>query len=294
MRELRYFSTFSGIGGFELAIERAAKLAFLAPTCVGYSEINPYSISVYERHFKEHKNYGDITKINTDTLPDFDLLVGGFPCQSHSILGKRAGLNDERGEVFFDLVRVLKAKRPKYFVFENVKGLLSSNNGEAFRTILTSLDELGYYVEWRVLNGTHFGTPQERERIAIVGVLGGTPRTKILSFAGKQATRTHLDETKFVSYCRSRDKVMLKNVANTLTASYTGLGSYNEPGVIDGGEARRLLPIECERLQGFPDNWTAWLGSGKRNSDSQRYKQCGNAICVPMFVAVFESLFRLI
>jgi len=161
-QQLRYFSTFSGIGGFEIGIHNAYSSKSLPtiienrqgrngstnkrgddvlsghqpPLCVGYSEIDKYAISVYERQFNGTPNFGDITKINADELPDFDCLVGGFPCQAFSIAGKRGGFEDTRGTLFFDLARILRAKQPRLFVFENVKGLLSSRTNVTFDAII--------------------------------------------------------------------------------------------------------------------------------------------------------------
>ena len=187
---------FSGIGGFEYGIQRAILrnrgsrpkhrgstqgLQSSRPmptikkspfTCIGYSEIDKYAIKVYERHFGGHKNYGDATKINPKELPDFDLLVGGFPCQAFSIAGKRKGFDDTRGTLFFDIARILAEKRPRHLVLENVKGLLSHDGGKTFQTILGVLSDLGYGVEWQILNSKDFGVPQNRERIIIVGHLG--------------------------------------------------------------------------------------------------------------------------
>jgi len=162
---MKYFSMFSGVGGFELGIGDMGE-------CVGYSEIDKYAILTYESHY-EHTNYGDATAINTTGLPDFDLLVGGFPCQAFSIAGKRAGFNDTRGTLFFEVARVLKDKRPRHFILENVKGLLSHDEGKTFRTILGVLADLGYRVEWQVLNAKYHGVPQNRERVFIIGHLGG-------------------------------------------------------------------------------------------------------------------------
>lgn len=172
---MKYFSTFSGIGGMELGIGQGHE-------CVGFSEIDKYAIQIYQHQFPNHKNYGDITKIDADALPDFDLLVGGFPCQAFSIAGKRQGFDDTRGTLFFDLARILKAKRPRLFLFENVKGLLSHDDGRTFRTIIAALTELGYDLQWQVLNSKNHGVPQNRERIFIVGHLGGTPRPEVFPF----------------------------------------------------------------------------------------------------------------
>jgi len=125
-------------------------------------------------------------------LPDFDLLIGGFPCQAFSIAGKRGGFTDTRGTLFFDLARILKTKKPPRFIFENVKGLLSHDHGSTFKTIVTTLDELGYDIQWQVLNSKNFGVPQNRERVYIVGHLRGTPRPEVFPITG--SNRIHLKE----------------------------------------------------------------------------------------------------
>lgn len=201
---------FSGIGGFEKAIERVFDNEHAhiskkskqvecrqgrewstdkqgvqfhsgngtAPLCVGYSEIDKYAIQIYEKHFN-HKNYGDCTKIIASELPDFDLLVGGFPCQAFSVAGKRRGFEDTRGTLFFEVARILKEKQPRYLLLENVKGLLSHDGGRTFQTILGILSDIGYSVEWQVLNSKDFGVPQNRERVFIIGYFGGFPRRKV-------------------------------------------------------------------------------------------------------------------
>jgi DNA (cytosine-5)-methyltransferase 1 len=171
---LRIFSAFSGIGGFELGIKQACKAKGLPePVIVGYSEIDKFAISVYEHNFKGVTNYGDIRKIKETELPDFDCFTAGFPCQSFSQAGQRKGFKDDRGTLFFDIVRILEAKQPKLLVLENVKGLLSHDGGRTFKTIISSLAELGYDLTWQVLDSQDFGVPQHRERIIIVGCLGG-------------------------------------------------------------------------------------------------------------------------
>ena len=122
---IKYFSMFSGIGGFEVGLQNS-KHKF---ECVGFSEVDKYAISIYSRHFPEHQNYGDATRINTNELEDFQFLVGGFPCQAFSIAGKRKGFEDARGTLFFEIARVLRDKKPTYFLLENVKGLLSHEGG---------------------------------------------------------------------------------------------------------------------------------------------------------------------
>ena len=168
---------FSGIGGFEYGLQQS-KYDF---ENVGFSEIDKYAVSIYERHYPNHINYGDATKIKTEELPDFDFLVGGFPCQAFSVAGKRGGFNDTRGTLFFEIARILKDKKPPYFLLENVRGLLSHDKGRTFKTILGILSDLGYIVQWTLLNSADFQVPQRRERVFIEGYLGGGSTGEVLS-----------------------------------------------------------------------------------------------------------------
>ena len=158
---MKYFSMYSGIGGFELGMPKNFE-------CIGYSEIEPNAIKIYEKHFK-HKNYGNADEINEKELPDFDLLVGGFPCQSFSIAGKREGFNDRRGTQFFNIERILKEKRPKYFLLENVKGLLSHNKGRTFKIILSAFEKLDYDTESLVIDSADYQRAP-RQRIYMFGM----------------------------------------------------------------------------------------------------------------------------
>lgn len=208
---MKYLSLFTGIGGFEIGIQKAYEnlsktkgqeqggaqgdspdaerklLAAEQPYCIGYSEIDKYAVQIYQKHFPKHTNYGDITKINAEELPDFDFLCGGFPCQAFSIAGNRRGFEDTRGTLFFDIARILAVKRPRNFLLENVKGLLSHDEGRTFATIIATLDELGYDVQWQVLNSKNHGVPQNRERVFIVGNLRGEPRPKVFPFRENDA-----------------------------------------------------------------------------------------------------------
>lgn len=299
----RYFSMFSGIGGFELGIEKAywvlrqsngltigdkpvsngcckhewqtsSRDGSENATCVGFSEIDKYAIKIYESHFKEHTNYGDATRIVPESLPDFDLLVGGFPCQAFSIAGKRLGFDDTRGTLFFDIARILKVKRPRMFLLENVKGLLSHDNGRTFKTIITTLAELGYGVEWQVLNSKNFGVPQNRERVFIVGHLG--------DFGGREVFPIG-------EGCGNANEAFRECVTAIDANYFKGAGVRgNKCRAIahQMNRIRRLTPTECERLQGYPDGWTTGV------SDSQRYKTLGNSVTVNVIEAIMLNIFN--
>ena len=291
MKEFSFFSTFSGIGGFELGIEQAAKKHKINAKCIGFSEVDPYAISVYKKNFQGVKNYGDITKINTKEIPDFDCLVGGSPCQDISVIGKRAGIKGDKSILFFEYLRILEEKKPKFFVWENVKGILSSNNGKDFETVLSSFEKLGYSMQWSILDSRFFGSPQHRERIIIIGFLGEERPSKILPIYGNKL-KTALNDKCIIALGKRRTKASTHNYINTITASYHGPYGDGAPGVVANRKIRKLTPIECERCQLFPDNWTKYGEDGKPISDSQRYKMCGNAVCVGIIKEVFNELFN--
>jgi DNA (cytosine-5)-methyltransferase 1 len=335
---MKYLSLFSGIGGFELGItqayeniqelctknerqsertssgdserqsEQLHQLGDERLSCIGFSEIDKYATQIYQKHFPNHKNYGDITKINEKTLPDFDLLVGGFPCQSFSIAGKRGGFEDTRGTMFFEIARIVKQKRPRLLLLENVKGLLSHNEGQTFLTIVSTLDELGYDVQWQVLNSKNHGVPQNRERVFIIGHLRGTSRPQVFPFGeGGEvyereqqregcantitATYGHGVDTygqrTFVADYRYDEGIRPRKefVSPTLTSTGCKENSLSgKPLLSKDSKIRRLTPTECARLQGFPDNWHEGL------SDTQAYKCYGNAVTVNVIKDIMEKL----
>lgn len=171
LSELRVVSLFSGIGGFEEGL----RLANIPHRVVFASEIDKFAQQSYGANFDSSVLIGDITKVNEKDIPDHDLLVGGFPCQAFSIAGQRKGFEDTRGTLFFDVLRILKEKKPKYFLLENVKNLISHDKGTTFEVILSSLKDLGYVIDFTILNSKDFGVPQSRERTFICGILGGKP-----------------------------------------------------------------------------------------------------------------------
>lgn len=179
---MKFLELCAGIGGFRQALEN------LGCECVGYSEIDKHAIKLYSAWYNDECNFGDITKIEAEKLPDFELLVGGFPCQAFSVAGKRGGFNDTRGTIFFDFARIMKAKKPKFAIFENVKGLLNHDGGKTYETMLRTLNELGYNAQWGILNTRFHGLPQNRERVYIVANLRERSSTKILFERGDGIT----------------------------------------------------------------------------------------------------------
>ena len=184
---MKYLSMFSGIGGFELGIMNSKYGSRFE--CVGYMEIDKYAESIYRKNFPDHVGYGDATRIKPEELPDFDFLVGGFPCQAFSIAGRQRGFDDTRGTLFFEIARILKEKKPRYILLENVRGLLSHDKGRTFQVILGVLSDLGYEVQWEVLNTKNHGIPQNRERVFIKGYLGGRCGREVLRF-GESSEKT--------------------------------------------------------------------------------------------------------
>ena len=261
-------------------------------TCVWANDNDKYACQIYRRHWNDGTLHeGNLRTVDADSIPNHDLLCAGFPCQDFSVAGKRAGLEGARGTLFFEICRVLRAKRPSYVFLENVKGLLSADNGRAFGIVLTSLDELGYDCQWQVLNSKDFGVPQNRERVFIIGHLRGQPRPKVFPI-GEDGSQNNSPEPEWFSYAidsnygkgcytpgKSNARTMINFGALQGGAHSGGLhsqmtGLQNEIGI------RRLTPLECERLQGFPDGWTEGI------SDTQRYKCLGNAVTVNVIEAI--------
>ncbi len=222
-------------------------------------------------------------------------------CQAFSIAGKRKGFDDTRGTLFFDIARILSEKRPKHLVLENVKGLLSHDSGKTFQTILGVLSDLGYRVEWQVLNSKDFGVPQNRERIYFVGHLRGECSGQVLPITkGTGKTGADIKILAHKENYRRGNQVYDRN-GGTETLSTCGGGGQHP--CVDGARIRRLTPKECERLQGFPDDWTKYGFDGIEKdgtwykpllepiSDTQRYKMCGNAVTVNVVQAVMEGLY---
>ena len=295
---LKFFDLFSGIGGFRLGLERVGF------QCVGSCEIDKYARQVYNNHWDE-EIYPDARLLDISTLPDFDILTAGFPCQAFSIAGKRLGFNDTRGTIFFEIARITKEKRPKILFLENVGGLLNHEKGKTLLNINT-LYEMGYDIEWQCINGKYF-LPQRRERVFIIGHLREKPTSKIFPIG----EATELAEVKNdgdkkpsincidANYWKGIDKhgqrtaILLtpnnfqhkagdgiitrkKHMSMIHPALQANPGGSQKTYLVENLKIRMLTPLECERLQGFPDGWTEGI------SDTQRYKCLGNAVMVSM------------
>lgn len=282
--------------------------------CVWYNDFDKYSVQTYNKNFGTNYKAEDIKTIKSDEIPNHDLICAGFPCQSFSIAGKRRGFEDTRGTLFFEIVRIAKHHRTPYLFLENVKGLLSHDEGKTFRIILETLDELGYDVQWQVLNSKHFGVPQNRERVFIIGHLRTEPRPEVfpigegkrksIKVRGENGKEAHaIDQNYWKGADGKRTMIRTGNInvairkdgisPNLATRKHSEtdpstmapliipvltpdrkdkrqhgrrfkedgeesftLTGQDKHGVSDGRNIRRLTPKECERLQGFPDNWT--------------------------------------
>lgn len=313
---MKFIDLFGGIGGFSLGMERSGH------ECAGYYEWDKYCVQIYNRNFRTDYKPTDITKLDAGEIPDFGCLCAGFPCQPFSIAGKRQGFQDIRGTLFAEIVRITEAKRPGLLFLENVKGLLNHDNGETFATILHSLSELGYALEWEVLNSKNFGVPQNRERVFIIGHLGeGCPEavfpvgqgSKDIIQVGKNKEgqedvawalrgRDYKDGTNFVY---EKELIELTEIPQPASidmyhfqhgekrpwtsrvmfdGNHATLQAGSSHGLINNNRIRRLTPTECERLQGFPDGWTEGV------SDTQRYKMLGNAVTVNVIEEIAKRL----
>lgn len=295
MAEFTYIDLFAGIGGFHLAADA------LGGKCLFASEIDAEAKKAYHANYGIMPN-GDITKISTEEIPDHDVLLAGFPCQPFSIIGNRLGFDDIRGTLFFEISRILKAKKPSIFVLENVKQLSRHNQGKTLNTILDTLKELGYLVYWDVLNALDFGLPQKRERTIIVGFLNHAVEFSFPCphITGKLEDILEPDETVDDKHFAS-ERIIQKRLEKHQSKYDPGIWHENKSGNITSypyscalragasynyllvNGVRRLTPREMLRLQGFPDTFKIVC------NDSQTRKQAGNAVPVNVIKAVLEA-----
>ena len=302
--DFTFIDLFAGIGGIRLGFES------LGGECVFSSEWDEKACDTYEANFND-RPFGDITKINTEEIPDFDILLAGFPCQPFSIIGKKEGfLNETQGTLFFEVERILAAKKPKAFFLENVRNLVTHDGGRTFNIILRHLESLGYSVTYKVLNSLDFGVPQKRERIVIVGFISDNdfefpdpvPLDERLEL--KDILESNVDPKLYVKpYIRDRRMAsMLKktgiepqrpymtheNISGTITPHpYScALRAGASSNYILINNERRPSPRELLRLQGFPDTFKIVVGY------TAMRKQTGNSVTVPMVKAVAENMIR--
>jgi len=320
---------FAGVGGIRLGFSQAAKEHGFLTECVFSSEIDDWACKTYRKNFAQdtHDPKCDITQVDEKAIPDFDILLAGFPCQAFSMAGKRGGFNDTRGTLFFDVARIIKEKQPKAFLLENVKGLTNHRSGKTLEVIINTLKEdLGYTVFYKVLNAKEYGLAQMRERIYIVGFREGcggggfsypnpvpeSERKVIRDIMEEEAVdaqyylsdvymasmKAHkarhqalghgfgyeirsLDEVAGTIVCggMGKERNLIIDPRQTDLTPHTHIkGQYNTEGI------RRMTPKEWERLQGFPDDWTAGI------ANQHRYKQMGNSVAVPVIKAVSSRM----
>ena len=311
--KFKFIDLFAGIGGIRLAYQNNGG------KCVFSSEWDKFSKQTYEANFGEVP-FGDITQISEKEIPDHDILLGGFPCQPFSIagvskkksLGRQHGFLDKtQGTLFFDIARIIKYKKPKAFMLENVKNLVSHDKKKTFKVITETLTELGYSLHYKILDGQNY-VPQHRERIVIVGFKKSLFRGKESfefpaptneSYAIREILQRKVDpkytlSDKLWNYLQEYKKkhkakgngfgfglTDLNGISRTMSARY-----YKDGAEIlipqRGKNPRRLTPRECARLQGFPDNFIIPV------SDNQAYRQFGNSVVSPLFQAVAENIVK--
>ena len=310
IKEIKFIDLFAGIGGIRLGVEQACKENGIKCKCVFSSEIDKFACQTYEANFHE-KPSGDITKIKEQDIPSFDMLCAGFPCQPFSIAGKQKGFEDTRGTMFFEIARIVKYHRPKIVFLENVKNLLTHDKGRTFAVIKQTLEDLGYFVNYKVLNAKDFGVPQNRERIYIVcfkkddfedcnefefpektGV-----KTKLSDILDKEVDKKYTITDHLWEYLKNRKtKQQAKGngfgyslfdddaiYTRTISARYYKDGSEILIKQKDKNP-RRLTPREATKLQGFPNDFKIVV------SDLQMYKQCGNSVAVPVIKSISENI----
>lgn len=321
MKEYKVASLFSGGGGTDIGL--SGNFSFLGKEypsnkikIVYANDIEKDANRMFEENFGLTPDSRDIRNIPSSEIPDFDILTGGFPCQSFSVSAqnpKRLGIKDDRGLLFFEMVRILKEKKPKAFLAENVKGILSANKGEAFPLIIKEFENAGYDVNYKLLYAADYGVPQKRERVFIVGIrkdlkvsysFEEPPITNIDDYVPLSAViEKNVPEKYFFSeravqgMLNSRtSKIMNKGRAQDITKPCNTVSSHlakvslnsTDPVLIESGKYRRFTPREVARIQSFPENY---ILSG---SEGAQYRMLGNAIPPVMIWYVAKQLFYIL
>ena len=315
MAKLKIASFFAGVGGIDVGFEKTG-----AFETVYANEIDPYPVKTFEKNFDLKVDNRDIHDVQPDEIPDVDVIVGGFPCQAFSIAGYRQGFNDAkgRGTLFFEMIRIIHEKKPRIVFLENVKNLVSHDNGNTFRVILKALRNEGYKCRYQVLNAMEYGNmPQNRERIYIVAFRNDDdfakfsfpdpiPLTRsledVIDFHSKVDDRYYYTKDKYKgdiydklveamndnrAIYQWRRQYVRKNksgVVPTLTANMGG-GGHNVPLILSDTGIRKLTPHECFNVQGFPANFVL-----PDLAESRLYKQAGNSVCVDVIYRIAENI----
>jgi DNA (cytosine-5)-methyltransferase 1 len=274
MIEINQLDLFSGIGGFHLGFHNAGyKINSY------FSEVDKYAIQVYQNNFKDAKYVGSVTDVQGGDLPRIDLITFGSPCQDFSLAGKRKGMGGDRSSLITHAIRLIDECRPRLFIWENVKGTFSSNNGEDFWAIIQAFTNLGgYRLEWQLLN-TKWFLPQNRERIYLVGYLADGSGRQV--FPISEVAESFVESGRGNRFIDVYNKTYRDECPTLTDPKHSSIRLQSKDKI------RKLTPIECERLQGFPDNWTK-SGTQGEISDSQRYKMCGNAVTSNVVYAIAE------
>ena len=313
---LKCASFFAGVGGIDKGFESAGDFK-----TVYANEFDSYPVKTFEKNFKIRVDCRDIHLVKTEEIPDFDVMLAGFPCQAFSIAGLRQGFDDEkgRGTLFFELVRIFKEKKPKIIFLENVKNLVGHDNGNTFRVIIDELKKEHYYVKYSVLNAMEYGNvPQNRERIYIVAFKDEkmfknfefpmptelkTKLSDIIDFEYKvdekyyytkgkykgdiyeQLVNAMDDENTVYQWRRKYVRKNMSGVVPTLTANQ-GEGGHNVCLIKTKYGIRKMTPHECFNAQGFPKNFQL----PDNMSDARLYKQAGNSVCVSVIKRIAENI----
>lgn len=311
---MKIASFFAGVGGIDIAFSKLGDVVYV-------NELDKYAVKTYESNFNIKVDNRDIRAVDTSEIPDFDIMIGGFPCQAFSIAGLRQGFEDEkgRGSLFFELERIFKVKQPSIIFLENVKNLVSFSGGSCFEKIIESLTQNGYHVHYKILNTMDYGNiPQNRERVYIVAFKdknkfnsftfpNTTPLTKtladVIEFNEKVDDKYYYTKENFQHYDaliesvtstdtvyqwrRSYVRENKSNVCPTLTAAM-GTGGNNVPIIKTLYGIRKLTPRECFNLQGFPQSFI--LPSDVSNS--QLYKQSGNSVSVTTIIRIVDEILK--
>lgn len=303
---------FAGIGGIGLGFQEAGfELAWA-------NEIDEKACVTYSQNFSHLLINQDMTKVDPSTLPQIDILTGGFPCQAFSVAGYRKGFKDDRGNLFFDILRYINTLKPKVVFLENVKNLTAHDNGHTFSVIQNELNQAGYYIKSNVLNTCQYSdVPQNRERIYIVCFRDKeladkfkfpTPTKKLRSIRSllednvseefsykhskyyEQLKQEMTNPSTIYQWRRVYVRENKNNLCPTLTANM-GTGGHNVPLILtDNGDIRKLTPRECARFQGYPDNYKLPDNLPK----SALYKQIGNSVSVPVIKKIAENILSVL